>query len=590
MASDTDTGTAEPPAGGEEPGSTRLNGPWWRRGALAWLFPARRRTPAAPDERPSAPVRGQRRERRFSPLTRRILLMNMLPIAFLAGGVVFLGDYEDTLIDAELEALTLQGEVLAAGLGESAVRGSETTINRLDRELANQLMVRLAAPIGVRARLFAETGETVGDTRFLGDRARRIVVESLPPPDAGVSRGWFTRLNDEIDRQLRVARSDGDYTEVADAVAPDYPWVEQALRGYNTRTVRRAPDGSLILSAAIPVQRYKQVLGALMLQRDDRDIAARIRLVRIDVVRISAVALAATVLLSLFLASTIARPITRLARAADRVRLARDSKPTIGPLGTRDDEIGDLAEALRSMTDALWMRMNAIESFAADVAHELKNPLTSLRSAAEIAVRIDDPEKRATLMAIVLDDVDRLNRLITDISDSSRLDAELMRGELAAVDVGALLRSVVEAYNATAAAASGVRVELHPLGGQPFLVPGHEGRYGQVLRNVVDNAISFSPPGTTIAVGVMRERDRVVVTVDDQGPGIPDANLEAIFRRFYSERPAAERFGRHSGLGLSICRQIVEAYGGTIVAANRKTADGAIQGARFSIALPAAGR
>ncbi|HJQ60607.1 MAG TPA: stimulus-sensing domain-containing protein, partial [Vineibacter sp.] len=509
---------------------------------------------------------------------------------FLAAGVVFLGDYEDTLIEAELASLTVHGEIVATGLGEGAVRGGETTINRLDRDQANQLMVRLIAPIGIRGRLFAETGEMLGDTRLLQDRAGRVRSLPLPPPDSQLpQRDLLTRVSDWIDARLRVARSDGEYIELPDPVARDYPWVEQALRGINTRTARRTPDGRLMLSSAVPVQRYKQVLGAMMLTQDDAAISARIRLLRVDMLRIAAVALAATVLLSLFLAGTIARPIQRLARAADQIRFAREGSPRMPDIGKRNDEIGDLAESLRAMTDALWQRIDAIDTFAADVAHELKNPLTSLRSAVELAARIDDKDKRAQLMQIVLDDVKRLDRLISDIADSSRLDAELLRTDPHVVDVGRMLAAMAEAYNATAAAQAGVRVELHPLDAGPYAALGHEGRYGQVVRNIIDNALSFSPRGGAIAIGVMHEREQLVVTIDDQGPGIPDANLEAIFRRFYSERPNAEQFGKHSGLGLSICRQIVEAYGGSIAAGNQRAPDGNITGARFTLRLPVAG-
>jgi two-component system sensor histidine kinase ChvG len=594
MESDTGTATGNrtrdvgPLSDDGDPGGPRP--PWWRR--WGWLFPTQGRGAAMP-ARPASPsslLRRRRRGRRFSPLTRRVLLLNMLPIVFLAAGVVFLGDYEDTLIEAELASLTVHGEIVATGLGEGAVRGGETTINRLDRDQANQLMVRLIAPIGIRGRLFAETGEMLGDTRLLQDRAGRVRSLPLPPPDAPPAKhDLLTRISDWIDVRLRVARSDGEYTESPDPVARDYPWVEQALRGINTRTARRTPDGRLILSAAVPVQRYKQVLGALMLTQDDAAIAARIRLLRLDMLRIAAVALAATVLLSLFLAGTIARPIQRLARAADQIRFAREGMPRMPDIGKRNDEIGDLAESLRAMTDALGHRIDAIDTFAADVAHELKNPLTSLRSAVELATRIDDKDKRAQLMQIVLDDVKRLDRLISDIADSSRLDAELLRSDPQIVDVGRMLAAMAEAYNATAAAQAGVRLELHALGAGPYAVLGHEGRYGQVFRNIVDNAISFSPKGGVIAIGVMHEREQLMITIDDQGPGIPDANLEAIFRRFYSERPNAEQFGKHSGLGLSICRQIVEAYGGSIAAGNLRAPDGHVIGARFTIRLPVAG-
>jgi two-component system sensor histidine kinase ChvG len=582
MESDTGTATGnKPPTARRRDGGWRLPLPWRRRRVAA----------AGTESSSSSLLHRRRRGRRFSPLTRRVLLLNMVPMVFLAAGVVFLGDYEDTLIEAELAALTVHGEIVATGLGEGAVRGGETTINRLDRDDANRLMVRLIAPIGIRGRLFSETGEMLGDTRLLRDQAGRITSLPLPPPDAPPPRrDLLTRISDWIDARLRVARSDGEYIELPDPVARDYPWVEQALRGINTRTARRTPEGRLILSVAVPVQRYKQVLGALMLTHDDTGIAARIRQLRLDVFRIAAVALAATVLLSLFLASTIVRPIQRLVRAADQIRIAREGSPRMPDFGPRNDEIGDLAESLRAMTDALWQRIDAIDTFAADVAHELKNPLTSLRSAVEVAVRIDDKEKRAKLMAIVLEDVKRLDRLISDIADSSRLDAELLRSDPQVVDIGHLLSSMAEAYNATAAAEAGVKVQVNTMGGRQFRALGHEGRYGQVFRNIVDNAISFSPKGGVISIGIMRERDQVVVTIDDQGPGIPDASLESIFRRFYSQRPNAEQFGNHSGLGLSICRQIVDAYGGSIAAGNLRTPEGHVQGARFTLRLPVAGQ
>ena len=346
------------------------------------------------------------------------------------------------------------------------------------------------------------------------------------------------------------------------------------MRGFNASAVRIAGEGRLLLSAAVPVQRYKQVIGALMLTRDNRAIAASLREVRYDMLTIAVAALGITVLLSLYLAGTITQPIVRLARAADEIRLARESRPEIPDLGKRGDEIGDLNDALRSMTEALWQRINTIESFAADVAHELKNPLTSLRSAIEVAARPDlAPDRRAKLMAIVVEDIERLNRLISDISDASRLDAELMRGEVKTVDLKVLLSDMVRHYAAITAQKAGVEVELRLSANPPYEAHGHDGRYGQVFRNVIDNALSFSPAGSRIVVELTREprKGPFVVTIDDEGPGIPEDNLESIFQRFYSERPT-ENFGQHSGLGLSICRQIMETYGGSISATNRKAA------------------
>ena len=589
MALDTDTATPEPgrrQAAAQAFGSRLVT-------ALGRLMPAGRRTRVMSQaaESPSLLRRRRSSERRRSPLTRRILLLNIVPVALLTLGAVYLSDYEDELIDAELASLLVQGEMVAAGIGEVAVVGGEATVNRMDADAARQLLTRLVRPTGVRARLFSETGDLLGDSDFLSELGR-IHSSPLPPPEtsaiAAIPLG--DRISDWIARQLSRADRFPEYVERSAPTIRDYPEAGSALRGFNASAVRIAGDGRLILSAAVPVQRYKQVLGALILTRDNRAIAASLRQIRYDMLTIAAAALGITVLLSLYLAGTITQPIVRLARAADEVRLARESRPEIPDLGKRGDEIGDLNDALRSMTDALWQRINTIESFAADVAHELKNPLTSLRSAIEMAARPDlDAERRAKLMAIVMDDINRLNRLISDISDASRLDAELMRGEVKAVDLHGLLADMVGHYAVSTARKAGVDVEFRVPANPPFAAHGHDGRYGQVFRNVIDNALSFGPSGSRILVELSREPrgGPFIVTIDDEGPGIPEENLESIFERFYSQRPT-EHFGQHSGLGLSICRQIMETYGGSIAATNRRGPDGKILGARFTIRVPAA--
>ncbi len=589
MASDTDIATPEPGSRRIGPATlaSRLTATLGR--LLATLRrPAR---PAVVREQPSLLRRRRRQSRGYSPLTRRILLLNIVPVALLALGAVYLSDYEDELIDAELASLQVQGEMVAAGIGEVAVAGGETTVNRLDADAARQLLTRLVRPTGVRARLFSETGELLGDSAVLSE-VGRIHIVALPPPEAPneTQLRLGDLISDWIARQLSHADRYPEHVERVVATVRDFPEAASALRGFNASAVRIAPDGRLFLSAAVPVQRYKQVLGALILTRDNRAIAASLRDVRYDMLTIAVAALGITVLLSLYLASTITQPIVRLARAADEVRLARESRPEIPDLGKRGDEIGDLNDALRSMTDALWQRLNSIESFAADVAHELKNPLTSLRSAIEVAARPDlEPERRATLMAIVVDDVNRLNRLISDISDASRLDAELMRGEVKPVNLQALLADMVQHYAVAAARKAGVEVDLRISANPPFAAHGHDGRYGQVFRNVIDNALSFSPRDSRVVIELSREPrgGPFVVTFDDEGPGIPQDNLESIFGRFYSERPS-EHFGQHSGLGLSICRQIMETYGGSITASNRRAADGRVLGARFTVRVPAA--
>jgi two-component system sensor histidine kinase ChvG len=301
------------------------------------------------------------------------------------------------------------------------------------------------------------------------------------------------------------------------------------------------------------------------------------------------------VILSMLLARSIGEPVRKLAGAAEHVRRRTRTRVEIPDFTSRSDEIGHLSGAIRSMTDALYNRIEAIESFAADVSHELKNPLTSLRSAVETLPLVKTPEARDRLLGIIQHDIRRLDRLISDISDASRLDAEMQRQESAPVDLEKLLTAVVKIANEVPRD-DGVKIML-TCGHAPdakggFIVPGHDSRLGQVIDNLVANARSFSPRGGIVRVGCRRLKDEVEVTVDDDGPGIrPDA-LERIFERFYTDRPE-QGFGQNSGLGLSISRQIIEGHGGRIWAENRLSkprggGEPEVLGARFIVRLPAA--
>tara|TARA_B100000700_G_scaffold293012_1_gene353595 strand:- start:14975 stop:16072 length:1098 start_codon:yes stop_codon:yes gene_type:complete len=350
-------------------------------------------------------------------------------------------------------------------------------------------------------------------------------------------------------------------------------------------------NGGVKLGAAVPVQRFKRVLGAVLLTANSEEIDAAVRDFRLDILKVFGIVLGVTVLLSLYLAGAIARPVRRLAAAADTVRRGHGEADTIPDFTRRRDEIGDLSEALRDMTEALWQRIEANESFAADVAHEIKNPLTSLRSAVETVSRVNDSEKQAALMDIIQDDVKRLDRLISDISDASRLDAELARGQMEIVDLGELLPALVQVHTTAAndLAGEAPRADILFSGGNSeYKVRGIEGRLVQVVQNLISNARSFTPRGDKIVVELKRYRQDVIVTVQDQGPGVPLDSLDSIFERFYSERPKEETFGMHSGLGLSISRQIVEAHGGVIYAENVRGAGESLLGARFVVRLPAA--
>jgi two-component system, OmpR family, sensor histidine kinase ChvG len=539
--------------------------------------------------------------RRFSPLTRRILFVNSVALVLLVFGLLYLDDYRHNLIEARFDALRTQGEIIAAALGEAAsdpgAATGEQIEDRLAPDLARQILRRLIEPTKTRARLFLTSGELLADSRMLGRPGGFVQVELLPPPAEpptmlAAAANW---LYDTVVGFLPQSEKLPLYREQPIQRVDDYDEARAALYGETARARRIAPWGETVLSVAVPVQRFKQVIGVLMLSTTGAEIERSIRSVRFDILKVSAMALAVTVLLSLYLAGTIARPIRRLATAAERVRRGHGIgpgrkrnagvKPVIPDLGRRGDEIGDLSVALNEMTNALWQRLDAIERFAADVAHEIKNPLTSLKSAVETAARVKDPEQQKRLMAIILEDVGRIDRLIGDISGASRLDAELSRAETEPVDIVALLRALVDLHAATAKPGA-PRVLLDLADQRPLVVPGLENRLGQVFRNVIANAISFSPADGTIRLAAARRGKVVAVAIDDLGPGIPEDKLEAIFERFYSERPKGEKFGTHSGLGLSISRQIVNAHGGTISAQNRRNRDGLVVGARFIIRLP----
>jgi two-component system, OmpR family, sensor histidine kinase ChvG len=541
--------------------------------------------------------------RRFSPLTRRILFLNMVPLLLLAASVLYLDDFRRGLIAAEMESLTTQGRIIAAALGEAAVSVAESDEDEADDRLApdasRQVLRRLVEPAKLRARLYDYDGTMLADTRMLGSGSFSVDIEVLVPPGAppNFMQSAIDAAIDLLSGGIGPSELDLPlYRERAQTNARDYEEAVAALGGEFGSAVRRDPGGHLSISVAVPVQRFRQVLGALLLTNDGRNVEISLRAVRRDILHLTAATLAITVLLSLYLAGTIARPIRRLARAAERVRTGGGRTSIGGTLGAgqalaiaipdlskRGDEIGDLSQSLRAMTEALAKRLDSIDRFAADVAHELKNPLTSLKSAVETAARVPDPAVREKLMAIVLDDVSRLDRLITDISGASRLDAELSRADAETLDVATLLEGLCDALAAVAKEGQAKPVYHGPSGGGLF-VSGVADRLVQVFRNVIGNAQSFSPPGADIRVSVSREKTQIVVRIEDEGPGLPDDKLEAIFDRFYSERPAGEKFGTHSGLGLSISRQIVEAHGGTIAASNRLDT----RGARFTIRLPAA--
>jgi two-component system sensor histidine kinase ChvG len=410
----------------------------------------------------------------------------------------------------------------------------------------------------------------------------------LIPPDDRPTRlerawiaikNWFGRSSYPLYRDLGPENGKG------------YPEVVQALAGQKASAVRVNERGEIILLVAVPIQRFRAVRGALLLSTQGGEIDSAVAAERLQVLFLFLALGAVMVLLSMLLARTIAEPVRRLADAAETVRRRIKSREEIPDFTYRRDEIGELSGALRDMTNSLYSRIESIESFAADVAHELKNPLTSLRSAVETMPLARTPESRARLLAVIEHDVRRLDRLISDVADASRLDAELQRQDANPVDLTKLLRTVVTVANEVRRD-DGVRITLSFEGGPPssFIVPGHDSRLGQVIDNLIENARSFSPANGTVRITAKRLRNVIEITVDDDGPGIQPEAMERIFERFYTDRPH-QGFGQNSGLGLSISRQIVEAHGGRIRAENRmgvSQEDGPkVLGARFVVRLPA---
>ncbi len=531
-------------------------------------------------------VRSASSKRLISPLTRRILTVNLLAIGTLVAGLLYLGEYRRTLIANELSSLEVQAEMFAAALGEGAVVSDAPNGQFLVSDIAYQITRRLVEITGTRARLFRADGTLIVDSRRLGGTGSTVQIEVLPLPEGDYDPfDTLLRKYDDIARWIRGEGPLPVYQENPVQSAIDFHETSSALTGDSAVAARRFGTDGIVLTAAVPVQRYKQVLGAIMLSKDGRNIRSALQDVRFDILKVVAIALSVTILLSFYLAGTIARPIRLLAIAAERIRHDRGRKETIPVLTDRRDEIGDLAISLKEMTEALWLRMDAIERFAADVAHEIKNPLTSLRSAVETAGRIDDPAQREKLMAIIQDDVARLDRLISDISNASRLDAELSRAEFAPVDLGGLLGALVDMRNA-AERNDEAKLELEIVSNGGLVVDGIEDRLVQVFRNIISNANTFSPPGGRIRIALSRHDDWINVTIDDDGPGIPDGKETAIFDRFYTNRPEGEKFGTHSGLGLSISKQIIDVHDGEISASNRRDGSGGVRGARFVIRLP----
>ena len=551
----------------------------------------------------------------FSSLTRRILFFNLVALVVLVGGIMYLNQFREGLIDARVESLLTQGEIIAGAIAASAsVDTNSITIDPekllelqagqsitplpsdedlefpINQERVAPVLRRLISPTRTRARLFDADADLLLDSRHLytGGQVLRFDLPPIEPESTSISEylnSWFNRILQPGNLPL--------YKEPPGGNGSIYPEVMNALTGVRGAVVRVTEKGELIVSVAVPVQRFRAVLGVLLLSTQAGDIDKIVHAERLAIIRVFGVAALVNVILSLLLSSTIANPLRRLSAAAIRVRRGgAKEREEIPDFSARQDEIGNLSVALREMTTALYDRIDAIESFAADVSHELKNPLTSLRSAVETLPLARNEDSKKRLLDVIQHDVRRLDRLISDISDASRLDAELARSDDKSIDMEKLLNDLVDISRQIHAAKKTVSISFtvdrrdNPK--MRFRVNGYELRIGQIMTNLIENARSFVPQeGGRISVRLTRAKNRCLVIVEDNGPGIQAEDIDRIFERFYTDRPESEGFGQNSGLGLSISRQIAEAHGGTLRAENIINPEtSAIEGARFTLSLP----
>lgn len=552
-------------------------------------------------------------QRGSSSLVRRIVVLNLAGLVALLLGFLYLNQFREGLIDSRVQSLLTQGEIIAGAVAASATADNDSVTIDPDKLLQLQagesvgfgddsatefsinpervapLLRRLVTPTRTRARIYDRDGFLILDSRSLYSRGDIMRFE-LPPPTAEeptvIERTW-----NSVKRSF--GRSNLPLSEEINSVnGRNLPEVSRSLTGSPASVVRVNANGDTIVSVAVPIQRFRAVRGALLLSTQGGDIDGIIASERFAILRVFGVAAGVMIVLSVLFAGTIAGPIRRLSAAADRVRRGVKAREEIPDFTDRSDEIGHLSGSLRDMTKALYNRIEAIETFAADVAHELKNPLTSLRSAVETLPLARSDESRGRLLEVIQHDVRRLDRLISDISDASRLDAEMARSDAEPVDILRLLETVISVANGVRRD-DGVSVRLllseDPRGRDAFFVLGHDSRLGQVVSNLIENARSFSPHGGEVRVGLKREGAEIEIVVEDDGPGVPSHALERIFERFYTDRPE-QGFGQNSGLGLSISRQIVEAHRGRIWAENRlepvRTGERRCLGARFHVRLP----
>lgn len=527
----------------------------------------------------------------ISSLTLKILGVNIAAVVILGFGLLYVVQYQDSLVRSELDAIRAEAQLFAGALSESAVESPrERDLRRFDPRkfkflnprVAKRMLRRFGEAKNVRVQLYDLRGNVLADSYNLRGPGGLVQITRLDPPkveenfDFGLS-ALGRKLLSFIPQRLDIKEAPPEIENL--------PGLNLALEGFASSRAWKNPTGEgILLTAAAPVQRVRQVVGMVYLSRPGDKIEAAVQNLQLDILKIFAGILAFTIIFSIYLSVSLASPLKRLSIAADLIRQSRGREIEMPDLTKRGDEIGTLSKALRDMTNNLRDRFDAIENFAADVAHELKNPLTSLRSAVETAARVKDKDAQAQLMDIILHDVERLDRLITDISKASRLDAALGKEALEKIDLSEVMDEIVRARKVLM---DDKKINLtFEKPDSPVFIMGSKDMLLQVFDNLISNAYSFAPKDSEISMSITQDEEVWHIKIEDAGPGLPENKLKDVFDRFYSERPSGEAFGKHSGLGLSICKQIIDMHRGHIWAENKKSQDGEVIGAVFNITLP----
>lgn len=541
------------------------------------------------------------KERRISLLTIKIMAVNAIALMSIIFGLIYLIQYQDKFIASHLKSFETEAFVISSLLSTFDEGEKDSTNTILYDKQVKPMLERLSFALDKRIIFFKSNGNMLIDTNdhvlsMKSDPVYKIINQkkkSLKSVEILKDILYFIISWLPMKNELEIFP--GAYDDNKNA----YSFLQSVSEDELLIHVWRDVDYNYVLTASIPVFSNQNVSGYILLVSNAEDILEAMYESWLDVFYIFLITLVIIIFVSIYLSGTIAKPLKLLASATENVRKGKLSAVEIPDLSERNDEIGELSVVLKEMTNALLARMDAIESFASDVAHEIKNPLTSMKSAVETAEKVKKKSDRDKLLNIIRHDIDRLDRLITDISNASRLDAELSRENFENINLVQFLYDVVEIYKNPIDRAATKEIPdfgtnsadindihiVYKADEALHNVYGNRLRLTQVMENIISNALSFSKAGGHVYISLEKQTKRSVILVEDQGPGIPEKKLKNVFDRFYSERPSGEDYGKHSGLGLAICKQIIGIHNGLIYAENIYDKKNQITGARFVIIL-----